>query len=144
MLKQISVWLPNKPGVLSKFIDTLIEKNIEIRAVTVAENEDYGLLLLLVDKPSELYTLLEKSDYPVSITEVLAVKVNSDNNTRSLKKISNLLGENNINIEYLYSTLIKGETIIILRVDDNKKAQEVLREDGFLLEEKRAIKSHQL
>ena len=75
MLHQISVWVPNKPGILSKFIDALIENNIEIRAITVAENEEYGLILLLVDKPTELYSLLEEAEYPTSITDVIAVKL---------------------------------------------------------------------
>jgi len=102
MLKQLSVWLPNKPGTLSRFIDKLIENHIEIRAITVAENENYGLLLLLADKPRELYTILEEADYPVSMTDVLAVKIKSDNNTSNIKEISKVLGENNVNIEYLF------------------------------------------
>ncbi|MFX1393365.1 MAG: acetolactate synthase [Promethearchaeota archaeon] len=139
MLKQLSVWLPNKPGTLSKFIDKLINNHIEIRAITVAENEDYGLILLLVNKPKELYTLLEEADFPVSLTDVLAVKIKSDNNTANLKEISKILGQNDINIEYLYSTLVKEESFIILRVDDNEKAKEILKQNGFLLEEREAI-----
>ena len=139
MLKQLSVWLPNKPGTLSRFIDKLIENHIEIRAITVAENENYGLLLLLADKPRELYTILEEADYPVSMTDVLAVKIKSDNNTSNIKEISKVLGENNVNIEYLYSTLVKDESLIILRVDDNEKALDVLKKDGFSIEEREAI-----
>ena len=139
MLKQISVWLPNKPGVLSKFIDALIENNIEIRAITVAENEEYGLILLLVDKPMELYALLEEADYPASITDVVAVKLKSENNTTGIKEISKILGDNHINIDFLYSTLVKDEPLIILKVDDEEKAREVLSEDGFLLEERDGI-----
>ncbi|KON26981.1 hypothetical protein AC481_06115 [miscellaneous Crenarchaeota group archaeon SMTZ-80] len=139
MLKQLSVWLPNKPGTLSKFIEKLIKNRIEIRAITVAENEEYGLILLLVNKPKELYTLLEESDFPVSITDVLAVKIKSDNSIANLKEISKILGQNSVNIEYLYSTLVKDESFIILKVDDNEKAIEILKEDGFLLEEREAI-----
>jgi len=70
MFKQISVWLPNNPGVLSRFCDVLIKHNIEIRAVTVAENEEYGLLLLLVDKPDECVEILDENglDIPLSRT----------------------------------------------------------------------------
>lgn len=142
MFHQISVWLPNKPGILSKFIDALIEKNIEIRAITVAENEEYGLILLLVDKPMELYAMLEDADYPVSITDVIAVKLksgNNTNNTNNIKEISQILGDNRVNIDFLYSTLVKDEPLIILKVDDSEKAKEALKEDGFLLEERDAI-----
>ena len=139
MFSQISVWLPNKPGVLSKFIDALIENNIEVRAITVAENEEYGLILLLVDKPMELYALLEEADYPVSITKVVAVKLKSENNTSGIKEISQILGKNHININFLYSTLVKDEPLIILKVDDNEKAKELLKKNGFLIEEKNTI-----
>ena len=139
MFSQISVWLPNKPGVLSKFIDTLVDNNFEVRAITIAENEEYGLMLLLVDKPMELYALLEEADYPVSITDVIAVKLKSENNTIGIKEISHILGENHINIDFLYSTLVRDEPLIILKVDNNEKAREVLKKDGFLLEERNEI-----
>lgn len=139
LFKQISVWLENKPGVLSKFIDLLMVNDIEIRAVTVAKNEEYGLALLLVNKPDELHDLLEKEDMPYSITKVIAVIVKPEDETKGLKEISKILGENHINIEYLYSTLVKDEPLIILHVDNNEKAKEILKKDGFLLEEREAF-----
>ena len=139
MFHQISIWLPNKPGILSKFIDALIENDIEIRAITVAENEEYGLILLLVDKPMELYAMLEDADYPVSITDVIAVKLKSGNNTTNIKEISQILGENRVNIDFLYSTLLSDDPLIILKVNDNKRAEDLLRGAGFLMEERDAI-----
>ncbi|MFX1338075.1 MAG: acetolactate synthase [Promethearchaeota archaeon] len=139
MLKQLSVWLPNKPGMLKKFLDVLIDHNIELRAITVAENEEYGILLILVDKPDECIKVLDELDYPVSETMVLAVKLKSENNAISLQEISKIIGENNINIDYLYSTLVKDESLIILKVDNNEKAIDVLKEDGFILEDREAI-----
>ncbi len=139
MFRQLSVWLPNKPGMLKKFLDILIENKIELRAITVAENEEYGILLLLVDKPDECIEILDKLDYPVSETMVLAVKLKSDNNAVGLQEISRIMGENHINIDYLYSTLVKEESLMILKVDDNEKAIEVLKEDGFIIEEREVI-----
>ena len=139
MFRQLSVWLPNKPGMLKKFLDILIENNIELRAITVAENDEYGILLLLVDKPDECVRILEKLDYPVSETMVLAVKLKSDNNAIGLQEISKIMGENNINIDYLYNTLVKDESLIILKVDNNERAIELLKEDGFFLEEREEI-----
>lgn len=139
MFRQLSVWLPNKPGMLKKFLDILIENNIELRAITVAENDEYGILLLLVDKPDECVRILEKLDYPVSETMVLAVKLKSDNNAIGLQEISKIMGENNINIDYLYNTLVKDESLIILKVDNNERAIELLKEDGFILEEREEI-----
>ena len=128
--------------MLSRFLGELIKNNFNVRAITVAENEDYGLLLMLVDKPNELYELLDKEDYPVSITEVIAVKMTSSKSgggTKGLKEIAEITGKNNINIEFLYSTLVKDESLIILKVNDNDKAREVLEEEGFLLEESDSI-----
>lgn len=139
MFRQLSVWLPNKPGMLKKFLDILIENNIELRAITVAENEEYGILLLLVDKPDDCMKILDELDYPVSETMVLAVKLKSDNNAIGLQEISKIMGENNINIDYLYNTLVKDESLIILKVDNNERAIELLKEDGFILEEREEI-----
>jgi len=128
--------------MLSRFLDELIKNDFNVRAITVAENEDYGLLLMLVDKPTELYELLDKEDYPVSITEVIAVKMSSSKSgdaTKGLKEIAEITGKNDINIEFLYSTLVKDESLIILKVDNNDKAREVLKEEGFLLEERDSI-----
>ena len=136
MLKQLSVWLPNKPGMLKRFLDILIENNIEIRAITVAENDEYGILLLLVDKPDECIRILEEKDYPISETMVLAVKSKAENNTIGLQEISKIMGENDINIDYLYSTLVKDQPLLIMKVDDVKKAIQILKEDGFILEER--------
>lgn len=136
MFRQLSVWLRNKPGMLKKFLDILIEHNIEIRAITVAENEEYGILLLLVDKPDECIRILDKLDYPVSETMVLAVKIKSNSNTMGLREISKLMGENDINIDYLYNALVKNQSLIILKVDDNEKALDILKKDGFILEER--------
>ena len=139
MFRQLSVWLPNKPGMLKKFLDILIENNIELRAITVAENEEYGILLLLVDKPDDCIKILDELDYPVSETMVLAVKLKSDNNAIGLQEISKIMGENNINIDYLYNTLVKDESLIILKVDNNERAIELLKDDGFFLEEREEI-----
>jgi hypothetical protein len=87
----------------------------------------------------ELYAMLEEADYPVSITDVLAVKLKSENNTKGIKEISEILGNNHVNIDFLYSTLVKDEPLIILKVDDSDKAKEALKEEGFLFEEHNPI-----
>jgi hypothetical protein len=140
MFKQISVYLKNKPGELANFSTYLLENNIEIRAITVAENDEYGLILLLVNKPDKCISLLEQGEYIYSVTKVIAVKVKSnEGQTQGLQEISRILGNNGVNIEFLYSTLVKDESLIILRVDDNEKAKQVLKDDGFLLEEREKI-----
>ena len=135
MFRQLSVWLENKPGMLKTLCDLLIEHDIEIRALTVANNAEFSLLLLLVDKPDDCIDVLDENNYATSAEMVLAVKLKSDHNTRGLQEIAKVLSDNNINIEYIYSTLVKNEALLILRVDDNERAIVALKNNGFILEE---------
>ncbi|MFX1448467.1 MAG: amino acid-binding protein [Promethearchaeota archaeon] len=131
-LKQISVFLPNTPGQLANFFEFLMENKIYIRSVTVAETEDYGLILLLVDQFDKCIDLLENKDYLHSVTEVVAVKLTD--NIGQLYEIAKTLGNNNVNIEYLYTFAEKSSivnTIAVLRLDDNENGIKVLNQNGF-------------
>ena len=134
MLKQISVFLPNQPGILAKFTKVLMDEKINMRAISVAETADYGILRILVDKVDECVKILKDNNYLVSTTNVIAVDI--PDKPGALHEITKILGDNNINIEYLYSTLIKEEAIIVLRIDNLNKAVEVLRGKGVKLIEK--------
>ena len=131
MLHQISVFLTNKPGILAELTKIIREKNINIRAMTVADTADFGILRIIVDKTSECIKLLEENKYLYSTTDVLGVDV--PDKPGSLHKIAILLGENDINIEYLYSTILRDEAIIILRVNDTRRAKDVLLKNNFKL-----------
>ena len=137
MLKQISVFLPNEPGILAKFTKVLMEKEINMRAISVAETADFGILRILVDKVDECIEILKANNYLVTTTDVIAVDV--PDKPGALHEIANLLGENDINIEYLYSTLVKAEAIIVLRIDNIDKAIEVLKKNGVKLIENQAF-----
>jgi len=131
-LKQISVFLPNEPGQLANFFEFLMKNNIYIRSVTVAETEDYGLILLLVDQFDKCINLIEDKEYLHSVTEVIAVKLT--NNISQLYEIAKTLGSNNVNIEYLYTFAEKSSsvnTIAVLRLDDNENGIKVLNQNGF-------------
>jgi hypothetical protein len=134
MLKQISVFLPNQPGILAKFTKVLMDEKINMRAISVAETADYGILRILVDKVDECVKILKDNNYLVSTTDVIAVDI--PDKPGALYEITKLLGDNHINIEYLYSTLVKEEAIIVLRIDNINKAIEVLRSKGVKLIEK--------
>lgn len=132
LLKQISVFLPNKPGQLANFFEFLMNNKIYIRSLTVAETEDYGLLLLLVNPFEKCIALLEDTDYLHSVTEVIVVKL-SDNITQ-LYNIAKTLGNHDVNIEYMYTFAEKSSeisTMTVLRLDDNEKGINVLKEHGF-------------
>ena len=131
-LKQISVFLPNEPGQLANFFEYLMKNKIYIRSVTVAETEDYGLILLLVDQFDKCINLIEDKEYLHSVTEVVAVKLTD--NIGQLYEIAKTLGNNNVNIEYLYTFAEKSSnvsTIAVLRLDDNENGIKVLNQNGF-------------
>jgi hypothetical protein len=129
--KQISVFLPNKPGQLANFFEYLMENSIYIRSVTVAETEDYGLILLLVDQYEKCINLIEEREYLHSVTQVVAVKMTD--NISQLYEIAKTLGVNNVNIEYLYTFADKSSnrTVAVLRLDDNENGIKVLTDNGF-------------
>lgn len=129
MAKQVSVFLPNEPGVLAKFTALLMKNEINIRALTVAETADYGILRIIVNNPDKCIDILRESNYLVSETEVLAFEV--EDKPGGLHRIATLMGSNNINIEYLYSTLTTETAIILMRVNNIDKAREILEKEGI-------------
>jgi len=135
MLTQISVFLPNKPGILAKLSKLLLENNINYRAMTVAETANKSLLKMVVDKTQEARELLKNNNYLVSVTDVIAVEI--PDKPGGLYEIAEILGENDVNIEYIYSsTILKHEAIIVLKVDKTDKAFEIFKRRGINLIEK--------
>jgi len=133
---QLSVYLEDRPGELANFIKLLMDNKIFIRALTVAKTSEYGLILLLVDNPEKCIDILEDRDFLISTTEVIALRLND--HPDALYEIPKTLGENEINIDYFYSTLVKDESMLILRVEDSiiEEAVNVLQKTGFTIVER--------
>lgn len=131
MLTQVSVFLENIPGILSNLTKVLMDEGINMRAVTVAETADYGILRMLVDKPKKCVEILKGADYLVTTTDVIAVDI--PDKPGALHEIATILGDMGVNIEYLYSTLVKEEAMIVIRVDDIDKAVAILKKENVKL-----------
>ena len=133
MLKQISVFLNNQPGELEKFTKVLLDEDINLRAISVAETADYGILRILVeqDKTDDCVKILKAKNYLVSETDVIAVDI--PDKPGALHEIARILGEESVNVEYLYSTILREEAVIVLRVDDIEGAVEILEKKGVKL-----------
>ncbi len=131
MVKQISIFLPNKPGMLAQFTELLELNSINIRALTVADTADYGILRIIVNNPEKCMNVLKNANYLVAETEVIAVEV--EDKPGGLHKIAKLMGDNNVNIEYLYSTLKTGTAIILIRVNNLEKAVKILEKASIKL-----------
>lgn len=132
-VQQISVFLENRPGGLAEFTKVLSENNIDMRAMCIAETPDFGILRIIVDDVYNTMCTIKESGYICSVTKVLAVEI--PDKPGSLLNTLTILGENKINLEYSYAftTRKKDVAYMILRVNDNEKAAEVLTGNGIKL-----------
>lgn len=131
-VKQLSVFIPNRPGQLAQLFELLMDNKIFIRSCTVAETEEFGLLLLLVDQTEKCLEILDENDIMYSITEVVAVELSD--NISQLYDIAKNLGSHGINIDYLYFLVLNShKNGIILKLDDNEKGIEILTKQGLKL-----------
>ncbi len=133
MVQQISVFVENKPGQLSEFTKLLEKSEIDMRALSIAEAEDFGILRVIVDDSYNTVRVLKDAGYVCSLTPVLAVEI--ADKPGSLAKVVEALDEGGINLEYMYAFLApkKDSAYMIFRVADNDKAETVLQAAGFRL-----------
>ncbi|MDR0903744.1 MAG: acetolactate synthase [Ruminococcus sp.] len=126
LIKQLSVFVENKKGRLSAITDILRQGGIDIRALSVADTKDFGILRLIVNDVDKAYAALKGGDCLVSLTDVIAVQIKDK--PGGLADAMDLLTEAGISVEYMYAFISKSEgaASVILRVDDNQKAINVL------------------
>jgi hypothetical protein len=129
-IKQISIFVENKPGRIAGVAKALGDAGVNIRALTIAEAGDFGVVRMVVDDTERGYTALREKGFMVSETDVLAVEIKDV--PGGLYEIADTLGMNNINVEYAYAfvTAKAERAMLILRVDDVKRATQVLSEAG--------------
>jgi len=131
-IKQISLFSENKPGRLLKVADVLGKKNISIRAFTIAESGDFGIIRLVVDKPDVAYDVLKQEGFTVSETDVLGIEI--DDIPGSLKETAELFAEGQINIDYAYAFISRNQkAVLVARVTDLEKALLFLKTKGITL-----------
>ena len=138
IIKQISVFLENKFGRLAAVTRILGEAGINIRALSIADTADFGILRLIVDKPNQAYEVLKDARFTVSETEVLAVEVKDV--PGGLASVLQLMSEAKINIEYIYAFLTRAsnDALIVFRVEEPNAAIKLLQEAGIkVLEEEK-------
>ena len=130
-VKQISVFVENKAGRLAELTDYLNQHGIDMRALSISEAEDVGVVRMIVDDAYKTSCVLKEAGYVVSITPVLAVEIPDE--PGSLYKIMKILGDGGVNLEYTYAFLTRKQNTayIILRVENNEKAVEVLGRQGI-------------
>lgn len=132
-VKQISVFVENKPGKLAEFTDVLSNQGVSMRALSIGENPDFGIVRIIVNDSYKTACILKEAGYVFSITPVLGVAISDE--PGSFSRIIKLLGDNGVNIEYTYAFTAREKDMayMIFRVADEEKAIETLSSNGVQL-----------
>lgn len=126
-VKQISVFLENKPGTLHNLTHILADGGVDLRAMMLAETKDFGIARMIVDDLYKAATILKENDFISSLTPVLAVAVNDVKG--GLAAILDEFAKADINVEYMYSALATkatGQAYMIMRVENPEVAEKTL------------------
>ena len=139
-VKQLSVFLENRPGALYGMTGILSQNKIDMRALSVAETRDFGILRIIVDDPYKTATVLKDAGYVYNITPVLGVAI--PDVPGGLNKVLQVLTDERINVEYMYAFL-GGKDVdhayMIFRVEDPAAAAAALTARGIRVVEQEEI-----
>ena len=134
-IRQLSVFVRNEAGRLQEITDCLYANNIDIRALSIAETSEFGILRLIVDDIDKAVAALQEEGYIVRITDVIGCKL--EDRPGGLAKIVKVISSIGVNMEYMYAFLTKTDSAyLVIRVEDNEAVEKALQERGIpLLEE---------
>ena len=142
-LKQISVFLENTTGRLGEVTKALSVAGVNIRAISIADTADFGILRLIADKTDAAIDALNNAGFTTKQTDVVAVEI--EDIPGSLAKLMELFQQSQVNIEYLYASLgtssdsLKqgngGKAVVIFKLQDHEKGRKILTDKGFLMAE---------
>ena len=130
-LKQISIFLENRKGRLLKALNILSMANINIRALSIADTSEFGILRMIVPEPEMAKEILEEANFVVKMNDVIAVGVSDE--PGGLESILEALNKSNINIEYLYAFVEKkrDNAIVVIRTENIEEGIKALESDGI-------------
>ena len=126
-VKQVSLFLENKPGALSRPVQLLAKAKLNILALSVADTQQFGILRFIVEDWEKAMDLLEKNAFVVKVTDMVAIEVS--NAPGGLAAILAALEKTRVNLEYMYGFTQRqeGKGLLVLRFDDPDRAIEALQ-----------------
>ena len=135
MIRQLSVFVENKPGSLMDVTSKLTEAHVNIRAVATFDTPEFGILRLVVDKPAEAKGYLTERGFVVRVHEVMGVEL--EDKKGNLNQMLAILADGKININYIYSFVIReGKApVMVFNTDDFEKAAQILKEENVKIVE---------
>ena len=136
IIKQISLFMENSTGRLAGATDLLAEANINLRAISIADTTEFGILRMVADQPEKAVKLLKEAGFAARETDVIGVEI--PDVPGSLARIMALFRAENVGIEYLYASLDHqvGKAAIIIKADNTAAALALLEKHGFTAPEK--------
>ncbi len=125
-IKQLSVFVENEKGKLSEITDLIAKAGIDMRAMSIADTSEFGILRLIVKDPAKVKALLEKNGFISTLNDVVGVEITDK--PGGLAQIVSLFASNGINMEYMYAflTRIEGKAYLVVRVDDTEAVEKLL------------------
>jgi hypothetical protein len=134
-IKQISVFLENTTGRLSDVTKTIANAEVNLRAISIADTADFGILRLIVDKTDKAVEALNNAGFTTRQTDVVAVEI--EDVPGSLAKLMELFKNSQVNIEYLYASLEGkvGKAVVIFKLEDLEKGIRILNDNGLKMAE---------
>lgn len=132
-VKQLSVFVQNEKGALAEVLNVIAEQHVEIRALSIADTNDFGILRIITDNNDKASLALAEHHFVSSVTDVVAARV--DDAPGGLAKAVDVLQSADINVEYLYAFIgqSKNHACVVLRVNNNELAEKTLTAAGFEL-----------
>lgn len=131
-VRQISVFVDNKPNRLAGVMRLLKESGINLRALSLADTKDFGILRIIVNDTDKAVRILKEAAYAVTVTEILAISI--PDSPGQLSRVLDILGADGVNLEYLYAFIGKSDRSVsfVIRVDDNIHAADSLTRGGII------------
>ena len=132
-MKQISVFVENRPGSLMEVTSKLVEAEINIRAVSSFDTPEFGILRMVVDNPQKAKETLTHLGFVVRITDVVGVKLKDEKG--NLNRMLSILADGQINLNYIYSFVIRDGSahVMVFSTDDMDRAGKILLQEGVRL-----------
>jgi hypothetical protein len=132
-IKQVTVFVQNEKGTVASVTEILANNNINLRALSIAETEDFGILRLIVNDTKKAEAVLLEAGYLIKTINVVGVKIGDA--PGKLTSALKALDEASINIEYMYAFMARTErhAYVVLRVEENEEAEAILQNAGLRL-----------
>ncbi len=132
-INQLSIFVENKSGTVEKITRSIADAGVSIRALSVADTQEFGILRLIVSDVEKAKEALSKSECVVSITKVIGVQI--PDVPGGLSDVLKIVSDKGINVEYLYAfiTIARKHAYVVLRVEDNEAAAKILTDSGIKL-----------